>query len=57
MGYLNGILYYTTYDPFSSNAYYPAGYHYNVLDGSNGDLSSTARPDSMQAITIITAPD
>lgn len=57
MGYLNGILYYTTYDPFSSNAYYPAGYHYNVLDGSNGDLSCTARPDSMQAITIITAPD
>jgi subtilase family serine protease len=37
LGLLNGILYDTTYSPFSSNFYYPAGHLSNVLDGSNGN--------------------
>ena len=37
LGVLDGILYYTVNDPYASNFSYPAGYLYNVLDGSNGN--------------------
>jgi subtilase family serine protease len=37
LGSLDGILYYTATDFYSTNLYYPAGFLYEVLDGSNGN--------------------